>query len=53
MEAIVNDAGQFAGVGDGRGIGFGRFGVASFELMKESRDAQKPATKRAVARKTR
>ncbi len=30
MEAIVIDAGMFAGIGDGRNIGFGRFVVEEF-----------------------
>lgn len=33
MEAVVNDAGKYAGLGDGRGIGFGRFDVTSFEVL--------------------
>jgi hypothetical protein len=32
MEAVTRDAGMFAGIGDGRSIGFGRFEVASFEV---------------------
>ncbi len=32
MEAIVRDAGSFAGLGDGRKIGFGRFDLERFEV---------------------
>jgi hypothetical protein len=32
MEASVIDAGRFAGLGDGRAIGFGRFEVVNFEV---------------------
>lgn len=32
MQAILNDAGQLVGLGDGRNIGFGRFSVESFEV---------------------
>ena len=35
MEAVVRDAGMLAGLGDGRGIGFGRFRVDSFDLKTE------------------
>lgn len=35
MEAVVRDAGMFAGVGDGRNIGFGRFTVTRFEINGE------------------
>jgi hypothetical protein len=52
MESVVRDAGQFAGVGDARNIGRGRFDVVSFELLKEP-SAKKPATKRAVANSSR
>jgi len=52
MEAIANDGGQFAGVGDARKIGFGRFKVTSFRMV-EKQDAQKPTAKRTVGRKTR
>lgn len=31
MEAVVNDTGVLIGLADGRGIGFGRFEVVSFE----------------------
>ena len=31
METILRDAGSFAGLGDGRSIGFGRFSVEKFE----------------------
>ena len=33
LHAICIEAGSFAGLGDGRKIGFGRFEVLSFELM--------------------
>jgi hypothetical protein len=49
MKAVVRDAGQFAGLGDGRNIGFGRFEVCSFRTL-ENNIAKKPAAKRAVAR---
>jgi len=32
MEASIIDAGRFAGLGDGRAIGFGRFEVVKFEV---------------------
>jgi len=32
MEAVVRDAGMLAGLGDGRQIGFGRFGVERFDV---------------------
>lgn len=32
MEAILRDAGQLVGLGDGRSIGFGRFAALSFEV---------------------
>ncbi|MCP9496904.1 MAG: hypothetical protein MSG64_21000 [Pyrinomonadaceae bacterium MAG19_C2-C3] len=32
MEAAVRDAGMLAGIGDGRSIGFGRFGVERFDI---------------------
>lgn len=35
MKAVLRDAGQLVGIGDGRSIGFGRFTVTSFEDMKE------------------
>lgn len=50
MESIVKDAGQFAGLGDGRTIGFGRFEVASFQLLEETKNAQKPTPQRALVR---
>lgn len=34
MEAVVRDAGQFAGLGDGRSIGFGRFAVEGFNVAE-------------------
>jgi hypothetical protein len=33
MEAILHDAGRFAGIGSGRPIGFGRFIVASCDVI--------------------
>ncbi len=33
MEAVLNDAGMLVGLGDGRGIGSGRFVVSSFEVL--------------------
>jgi hypothetical protein len=50
MKAVVNDAGLFQGLGDGRSIGFGRFELISFELRGDTH-AKKPATRRAVAPK--
>ncbi|MGE7934597.1 hypothetical protein [Viridibacillus arvi] len=35
MKAICIDAGAFAGLGDGRKLGFGRFEVVSFNVLKE------------------
>jgi hypothetical protein len=32
MEAVLNDAGKFVGLGDGRSIGFGRFAVQEFAI---------------------
>ncbi|SFA99471.1 MULTISPECIES: hypothetical protein [unclassified Bacillus (in: firmicutes)] len=34
MESICRDAGTFAGLGDGRKIGFGRFAVTSFDILE-------------------
>lgn len=39
MKAICIDAGAFAGLGDARKLGFGRFEVVSFELLEEKRYA--------------
>jgi hypothetical protein len=33
MAAVLNDAGQLVGLGNGRNIGFGRFDVTSFEVV--------------------
>jgi hypothetical protein len=52
MEAIVIDAGKFAGLGDGRTIGFGRFIVKSFEPRTGNGNAQKATTKRNLGRNT-
>lgn len=35
MQAVVIDAGKLCGLGDGRGIGFGRFEVVSFEVRED------------------
>ena len=48
MESIIGDAGRFAGIGDGRNIGYGRFEVLSFQMGEENH-AKKPSPKRAVA----
>lgn len=40
MESILNDAGSFVGLGDGRSIGFGRFVVECF-TVEESREIPK------------
>jgi hypothetical protein len=40
MEAVVIDAGMFAGLGDGRSMGFGRFELEEFKVSK---NAQKEA----------
>jgi hypothetical protein len=34
LEAVIIDAGRLAGVGDGRNIGLGRFGVVSFKVVE-------------------
>ena len=34
MQAVLHDAGQLVGLGDGRGIGFGRFTVNSFDVSE-------------------
>lgn len=39
MRAICIDAGAFAGLGDGRKLGFGRFEVISFNILEEKRYA--------------
>jgi hypothetical protein len=43
LGAIVRDAGQFVGLGDGRSIGFGRFTVNAFQV--EDSGASKKAAK--------
>ena len=43
LRAVLRDAGQFVGLGDGRSIGFGRFTVTSFVLGAP--DAKAKATK--------
>ena len=45
MEAVARDAGRLAGLGDGRTIGFGRFEVLAFKIM---RNAKKQTTRRGV-----
>jgi len=34
MEAVARDAGVLSGLGDGRGIGFGRFEIVSFDVQE-------------------
>lgn len=34
MEMVVREAGRFAGIGNGRSIGFGRFGVECFDVTE-------------------
>ena len=34
MKNVASDAGTLVGIGDGRGIGYGRFSVTNFELIK-------------------
>lgn len=36
MQAIINDAGRFCGIGDGRSIGFGRFEVENFKVIGDA-----------------
>ena len=43
LQAVLRDAGQLVGIGDGRSIGFGRFQVSSFEMEKPR--AEKKAAK--------
>lgn len=38
MEASIIDAGRFAGLGDGRAIGFGRFDVIKFEVKEYAKE---------------
>lgn len=45
MKAVLRDAGQFVGIGDGRSIGFGRFTVENFELL-ENGNAKEQTTSR-------
>jgi len=33
MRAVINDAGTLVGLADGRGVGYGRFSVVSFEVL--------------------
>ncbi|MFS0824348.1 hypothetical protein [Bacillus sp. 1P02SD] len=39
MEAICMDAGSFAGLGDGRKIGYGRFEIINFNVIEERLNA--------------
>ncbi|RST76221.1 hypothetical protein D4T97_005425 [Siminovitchia acidinfaciens] len=39
MEAICIDAGAYAGIGDGRKIGFGRFEIFNFNILEEKKNA--------------
>jgi hypothetical protein len=34
MEAVCIDAGRFNGIGDGRSVGYGRFSLASFDILE-------------------
>jgi hypothetical protein len=43
-EAIARDAGMFAGIGDGRRLGFGRFELVVFKIIKEEHAVEKDAT---------
>ena len=43
MQAVLGDAGRFAGLGDGRRIGYGRFEVLQFNVNGKN-NAQKPPT---------
>ena len=40
MEAVVVDAGQLAGLGDGRAVGFGRFMLQAFEIVNQPASAR-------------
>jgi hypothetical protein len=52
MQGVIRDAGKFAGLGDGRGIGFGRFEVLEFQVLDvgSGRNAKKSTAKRSVAK---
>src|SRR5215475_11219825 len=39
LHAACIDAGRYAGIGDGRKIGFGRYDVAKFEVMNDAQEA--------------
>ena len=39
LYAACIDAGRYAGIGDGRKIGFGRYDVAKFEVMNDAQEA--------------
>jgi hypothetical protein len=47
MECVLHDAGRLVGLGDGRGIGFGRFEVVTFTLEGKG-GAKKETAKRGV-----
>lgn len=40
MESICNDAGLYAGIGDGRKLGYGRYEICSFIIEEEVGNAQ-------------
>jgi len=52
MESIIRDAGKFAGLGDGRTIGFGRFELRSIKTVTHSdgANAQKQTTTKHLER---
>ena len=49
MEAVLGDAGRFAGLGDGRRIGFGRFEILEFKVDGKT-NAKKPPASRNLAK---
>jgi hypothetical protein len=38
LQAACIDAGRYAGIGDGRRIGFGRYVIVKFEVTKDAQD---------------
>lgn len=48
MQAAMDSAGPFVGLGDGHSIGFGRFTVEKFEIEEASEELKK-GKKRKVA----
>ncbi|MCY6354345.1 hypothetical protein [Clostridium sp. ZS2-4] len=40
IEAIIIDAGNYCGLGDGRNIGMGRFTVKEFKIVEDNKDAK-------------